>query len=235
MRQLLSARRVRECVSVRNRLFTPLVLFLCLAAVVSPRAGAASRRTVTSYEVPGCLSGGEDLAPAARKGVLFRACAKRGQRVSGTLAHLLPSGKLLRRHVPRSKPGPILGGPAGEIWSVAKFEKSPAAGGEELSIDRIAASGNVKTFPLGSAQDLWRSPGQRPGRRQRRGGLAGDRRPEAQQLSPAWGFGRRRTASHRRRRHRLALPGARRSRTGWPRPWARRESVVLRRQRAGDV
>lgn len=144
----------------RIRFLPTLLLVVCLA-VLAPaaasaakeRKGAASAGSQKTFRVPGCLgSGGNSLAPATGRGVLFRACKKKDERFGTTLAHLLPNGKIQRRHVPKSEAGPMLAGTAGEIWLAAIRQKGAAAKGAALSLDRIAADGSVKTYPLGSPE-----------------------------------------------------------------------------------
>jgi streptogramin lyase len=128
-------------------------LALCLVVAALGASADASPGDVTAFNVPGCFLSAEGLAPAAGEGVLLRLCAKKGQTMSRTLGHLLPSGELVLQRIPKSEPGPILVGPAREIWQAARSEQSPAAKDAELSVDRIAPDDSVKTFPVGTAEE----------------------------------------------------------------------------------
>lgn len=112
-------------------------------------AAAATPGEVTSFEVPRvCYPGAIGAAP--REGVLLRLCElpeseERAYALGTTLGNVLPGGEIEKRVVPKSAPGPMLVGPAGEIWLAAN---SPVFQAGPVAVERLAPDGSVQRFPL---------------------------------------------------------------------------------------
>jgi streptogramin lyase len=135
--------------SLRGRLAAISSLVLCLGVAGAGGAGAevpATPGEVTSYAAPGCLFGGEGLAPVPGGGMLMRLCEGSDATEGSTLATISPQGEIVRHVIPESVVGPVVAGPEGELWTAAGVHPGDA---ETLGIDRVGADGSVPTFAIG--------------------------------------------------------------------------------------
>jgi streptogramin lyase len=132
--------------TARRRIAAFLVPVLCLVGVVGGvgSAGAATPGEVSTIPV-GAACFGSEIAGAPKEGILLRTCEGSGGTHGVELANLLPSGQLVRLAGLGSSEGPILAGPAGEIWAAESFAEFPY---RPASVTRVAADGGVATYPI---------------------------------------------------------------------------------------
>jgi streptogramin lyase len=138
---------------VRSRLAASLASLLYLAALGLGvgSAGAATPGEVSTLRVPSlCFEGG--IAAAPGQGALVRKCEGSGGGSRSTLENVLPSGEVVKLAAVDPGEGPIVTGPAGEIWATASL--SPELTEESTSIDRIAPDGSVTKYQF-SAKENW--------------------------------------------------------------------------------
>jgi len=124
------------------------VLVLCLAALgPAGSAGAVTPGEVTGFEVPGvCYPGAIAVAP--KEGVVLRQCETKppDYQLEGTeLATLLPGGAIEKRTIPPSASGPMLAGPAGELWLAVD---PPIFENGAIAVERLDPDGTSRRFPL---------------------------------------------------------------------------------------
>jgi virginiamycin B lyase len=74
--------------------------------------------------------------------VLLRRCTKS----ASTIVRLTPDGRRTSLGTSGSQGGPILEGPAGEVWATGQQQGT-------VTIDRIAPGGDIRSFPIGSGKE----------------------------------------------------------------------------------
>jgi virginiamycin B lyase len=142
----------------RRRPLTVLSLLVaCLGSLAAGIAGAATPGEVTVFRLPSRC----DYVAAAPEGVLTTCGAGSG---ATSVVNLLPSGEVVTRARLGTFEGPLLSGPGGEIWVGAGPLGWNGPHPRPAAIDRIAADGSVRRFPL-------RVGGGKSGRRPRFSGL----------------------------------------------------------------
>jgi virginiamycin B lyase len=137
---------------VRRSPATLSLLALCLAAAAlgAGSAGAATPGEVSTLPVKSlCFEGG--IAAAPKEGVLVRKCEGTGVGRRASLENVLPDGEVVKLAAVESEEGPIVTGPAGEIWAAANL---PGSSRKPAGIDRIAPDGSVATYSI-SAREKW--------------------------------------------------------------------------------